>query len=148
MYQKYFQKQINLLIRQRKIHTLILFLATVTKAITFGGFLGDITDGLQVTFRSNISREINISDPGRARVLPGSSPGWGCILSVCWPAPHCSRLHRPRPHLREDLDGLLPLLRDDLPHNQALDWSLVCSVLYHHCCCRWLRHRKVLKLYF
>ena len=25
-----------------------IYLATVTKAITFGGFLGDITDGLQV----------------------------------------------------------------------------------------------------
>ena len=25
-----------------------IYLATITKAITFGGFLGDITDGLQV----------------------------------------------------------------------------------------------------
>ena len=30
-----------------------IYLATVTKAITFGGFLGDITDGLQVQPRDD-----------------------------------------------------------------------------------------------
>jgi hypothetical protein len=29
---------------------LYIYLATVTKAITFGGFLGDITGGLQVVY--------------------------------------------------------------------------------------------------
>ena len=31
-----------------------IYLATVTKAITFGGFLGEITDGLQVSSSSKI----------------------------------------------------------------------------------------------
>ena len=30
-----------------------IYLATITKAITFGGFLGDITDGRQVNFFLN-----------------------------------------------------------------------------------------------
>ena len=34
---------------------LYIYLATITKAITFGGFLGDITNGLQVRMkRSNL----------------------------------------------------------------------------------------------
>ncbi len=33
---------------------LYIYLATVTKAITFGGFLGDITGGLQVPYSTHI----------------------------------------------------------------------------------------------
>ena len=43
------------------LFTLYLILATVTKAITFGGFLGDITDGLQVIFRSNNNQTSELS---------------------------------------------------------------------------------------
>ena len=39
-----------MIIFQTLASIIYIYLATVTKAITFGGFLGDITDGLQVRF--------------------------------------------------------------------------------------------------
>ena len=122
-----------------------IFLATVTKAITFGGFLGDITDGLQVIlFRSKKGQRI--CDPlGRAGVIPGPPAGWGRVLPVRRAAPHRPGLHWARPHLREDPDGLLPLLRDDLPHHPALDRALVRPVLHRHRGSGWLGHRQVRK---
>ena len=82
---------------------------------------------------------------GRTGVIPGPFTGWGHLLPVCGAAPYSPRMHRPRPHLREDPDGLLPLLRDDLPHHQALDRALVRPVLHHHRGCGWLSHRQVWK---
>ena len=127
------------------LFTLYLILATVTKAITFGGFLGDITDGLQVIFRSNNNQTSELSDPGRAGVIPGPPAGRGRVLPVRRAAPHRPGLHWARPHLREDPDGLLPLLRDDLPHHPALDRALVRPVLHRHRGRGWLCHRQVRK---
>jgi hypothetical protein len=46
----------NYLFLQTIATILYIYLATVTKAITFGGFLGDITGGLQVVYGKPLSK--------------------------------------------------------------------------------------------
>ena len=78
-----------------------IYLATVTKAITFGGFLGDITNGLQVN-KSSFLLHTTIFDTGSFGILHGPSFGWWCLLLTGRAATHSSRLYRSCSHFRED----------------------------------------------
>ena len=71
--------------------------------------------------------------PGSVGVLPGPPAGGRRVLPVRGPAPDRAGLHRARPHLREDPDGLLPQLRPQLPHHQVHSFiSTLTNMDKHH----------------
>ena len=97
---------------------LYVYLATVTNAITFGGLLGEATDGAQVggweaglpsVFHQPCPTPPLVSMGGLRRLpgnlgpcadrdhccllggagkLPGHGSDWSCLLPDGWPAPH------------------------------------------------------------
>ena len=80
---------------------------------------------------------------GSPGILPGSLTGWWCLLFTCWAATYCSRVYRTRSHFREDSCRVLRAVWNLLSYSSSLDWSLVCTVLHHHCRSRWISYCQV-----
>ena len=114
-----------------------IYLATVTKAITFGGFLGDITDGLQVWLDINHCL-ITESVAGSFGILPWPLVSWRSVLPTGGSASHSSWMYWTCSYLWEDFGGILCELWNLLPYHASVDWTLVSLVLYHHCGCGWV----------